>query len=97
VLAQRAASEGPHWMRAMEDHSAPIPEERTSKLGGIIRSLIRRVQSKATLATPPNGRQKKNTLVGHAKWETIYPALKEKDRSSLNTEAKKDSRPLLFF
>ena len=23
VLAQRAASEGPHWMRAGEDHSRP--------------------------------------------------------------------------
>jgi hypothetical protein len=34
VLAQRAASEGPRWTRAVEDQSAPIPRERTSKLGG---------------------------------------------------------------
>ena len=31
VLAQRAASEGPRWTRAVEDQSAPIPEERTHK------------------------------------------------------------------
>ena len=36
MLAQRAASEGPRWMRAVEDQSAPIPEEITSELGGII-------------------------------------------------------------
>ena len=34
MLAQRAASEGPRWTRAVEDHSAPIPEETTSELGG---------------------------------------------------------------
>src|SRR5262245_23177299 len=28
--------ERPRWTHAVEDHSAPIPEERTSKLGGII-------------------------------------------------------------
>jgi len=33
LLAQRAASEGPRWTRAVEDRSAPIPGERTSKLG----------------------------------------------------------------
>jgi len=47
VLAQRAASEGPRWTRAVEDQSAPIPEEITSKLGGIICNLVRRPQSKA--------------------------------------------------
>ena len=36
MLAQRAASEGARWTRAVEDQSAPIPEEITSKLGGII-------------------------------------------------------------
>jgi len=36
VLAQRAASEGPRWTRAMEDPSAPIPEEISGKLGWII-------------------------------------------------------------
>jgi hypothetical protein len=36
VLAQRAAWEGPRWTRAVEDHSAPIPEEIASELGGII-------------------------------------------------------------
>ena len=44
VLAQRAASEGPRWTRAVEDQSAPIPEETTSELGGIIRNLARRPQ-----------------------------------------------------
>jgi hypothetical protein len=34
VLAQRAASEGPRWTRAVEDQSAPIPEERVRELGG---------------------------------------------------------------
>ena len=33
VLAQRAASEGPRWTRAVEDQSAPIPEELTGELG----------------------------------------------------------------
>ena len=36
VLAQRAASEGPRWTRAVEDQSAPILEEITSELGGSI-------------------------------------------------------------
>jgi len=31
--------------RAMEDQSAPIPEEITSELGGIICNLVRRPQS----------------------------------------------------
>jgi hypothetical protein len=35
LLAQRAASEGPRWTRAVEDQSAPIPEEISSELGGI--------------------------------------------------------------
>ena len=34
VLAQRAASEGPRWTRAVEDQSAPIPEKITSERGG---------------------------------------------------------------
>jgi hypothetical protein len=42
VLVQRAVSEGPRWTRAVEDQSAPIPEEITSELGGIICSLVRR-------------------------------------------------------
>jgi len=37
VLAQRAAWEGPRWTRAVEDQSAPIPEEIASELGRIIR------------------------------------------------------------
>ena len=37
LCSQRAASEGPRWTRAVEDQSAPIPEERTSELGGIIK------------------------------------------------------------
>ena len=36
VFTQRAASEGPRWTRAVEDQSASIPRERTSKLGGSI-------------------------------------------------------------
>ena len=46
VLAQRAASEGPRWTRAVEDQSAPIPEERTSELGrrNIIIVLVRCAQ-----------------------------------------------------
>jgi hypothetical protein len=32
VLAQRAASEGPRWTRAVEDQLAPIPEEKTREL-----------------------------------------------------------------
>ena len=38
MLAQRAACEGPRWTRAVEDRSAPIPEEIASELGGIIRT-----------------------------------------------------------
>ena len=33
MLAQRAASEGPRWTRAVEDQSAPILEERVSEFG----------------------------------------------------------------
>jgi len=35
-------SEGPRSTRAVEDQSAPIPEERTSEPGGIICNLVRR-------------------------------------------------------
>ena len=45
MLAQRAASEGPRWTRAVEDQSAPIPEEATSELGRII-YIVRHVQSR---------------------------------------------------
>ena len=44
VLAQRAASEGPRWTRAVGDQSSPIPEEIPSELGSIIGSLARRPQ-----------------------------------------------------
>jgi len=44
VLAQRAASEGPRWTRAVEDQSAPIPEEVTSKLGRTIKWNEQRAQ-----------------------------------------------------
>ena len=50
VLAQRAASEGPRWTRAVEDQSAPIPEEITSKLGRII-YIVRYTQSRIDQAT----------------------------------------------
>ena len=33
MLAQRAASEGPRWTRAVEDQSAPIPEDIANELG----------------------------------------------------------------
>ena len=35
MLAQRAASEGPRWTRAVEDQSAPILEETMSQPGRI--------------------------------------------------------------
>ena len=41
VLAQRAASEGPRWTRAVEDQAAPIPEEITNELGGNMRGQTR--------------------------------------------------------
>ena len=44
VLAQRAASEGPRWTRAVEDQSASILEEISSELGMIMCSLARRPQ-----------------------------------------------------
>jgi len=34
VLAQRAASEGPRWTRAVETKQAPSQERKMSKLGG---------------------------------------------------------------
>ena len=68
MLAQRAASEGPRWTRAVEDPSAPIPEEVASGLGRMGREapgalfcsqnahdknvLVRCAQLRATLATP---------------------------------------------
>ena len=38
-------------LRAVEDHSAPIPKERTSELGGIIYNLIRRAHLRIDQAT----------------------------------------------
>ena len=37
MLAQRTAWEGPRWTRAVEDQSAPIPEEIMSELEESIR------------------------------------------------------------
>jgi hypothetical protein len=50
LLAERAASEGPRWTRAVEDQSAPIPEEATRELGRII-YIVRRAQSRIDQAT----------------------------------------------
>jgi hypothetical protein len=48
--------EGPRWTRAVEDQSAPIPEEIASELGRIIRtdkSVERSMRAvKDSLATP---------------------------------------------
>jgi len=38
LLAERARSEGARSTRAVEDQSDPIPEERTSELGGMGRT-----------------------------------------------------------
>ena len=35
-------TEDPRWTRAVEDQSAPIPEEVTSELGGSVRGQARR-------------------------------------------------------
>src|SRR6266850_6842717 len=56
MLAQRAVGDSPRWTRAVEDQSGPIPEERTSGLGGIIymnggRSMH---AAKDSPATPPH-------------------------------------------
>ena len=65
MLAQRAASEGPRWTRAVEDQSAPIPPlERTSKLGRnfILGDGARSMRAvvKGSLATPLEGKVGKN-------------------------------------
>jgi hypothetical protein len=51
MLAQRAASEGPRWTRAMEDQSAPIPEEITSELGRIIVAWVLPFRDEAGVGT----------------------------------------------
>jgi hypothetical protein len=51
MLAQRAVEDSPRWTRAVEDHSAPIPEKRTSKLGGSM-YMVRCAQSKANHVCP---------------------------------------------
>ena len=59
LLAQRAASEGPRWTRAVEDQSASIPEEIKSKLGGIYfygESARWTRAGNGNLATPLRGR-----------------------------------------
>jgi hypothetical protein len=43
VLAQRAVADAPRWTRAVEDQSAPIPEEITSELGGSV-NIVRCAQ-----------------------------------------------------
>ena len=65
VLAQRAVEDSPCWTRAVEGHSASIPEEVTSELGGIISSLVQWPQLR--LATPPSmaeWRKGKDTSIG---------------------------------
>ena len=54
MLAQRAASEGPRWTRAVEDQSAPIPKEVTSELGGNM-YIVRCAQTKGTSGHPLSG------------------------------------------
>ena len=54
MLAQRAASEGPRWTRAVEDQSAPTPGDITSELGGSI-YFVRRAQLRIDQATLENG------------------------------------------
>ncbi len=43
--------EGPRWTRAVEDQSAPILREITSKRGGTM-CIVRCAQLRAALATP---------------------------------------------
>src|SRR4029077_9193306 len=40
VLAPRAASEGPRWTRAVEDHSVSIPERKRASVEGTFRSVV---------------------------------------------------------
>ena len=52
-------------LRAVEDQSAPIPGERTSKLGGSIH-ITRCAQSRAASATPLEGDVRGNEKNGRA-------------------------------
>ena len=53
MLAQRAASEGPRWTRAVEDQPALISEEISSELGRSI-YIVGRAQSRIDQATLAN-------------------------------------------
>ena len=57
MLAQRAVADSPRWTRAVEDQSAPIPEEITSKLGETIyiARRARRVNWPIVIGGPGNG------------------------------------------
>ena len=50
VLAQRAVADSPRWTRAVEDQSAPIPEETTSELGWTS-YIVRRAQLRINQTT----------------------------------------------
>jgi hypothetical protein len=53
LLAQRAASEGPRWTRAIEDQSVPIPEEKTSEWStGVSNSLGCRKRGHSAFSKP---------------------------------------------
>ncbi len=61
-------TEGPRWTRAVEDQSAPIPEEITSKLGGIIYMDYGRPMRalKASLAASLGEMRTEKAFVGQA-------------------------------
>ena len=68
-------------LRAVEDQSAPIPEERTSELGGIILmdDGCRMRAVKASLATPLGRCGTEKALVGRAGGRNSLGTLERRD------------------
>ena len=75
VLAQRAASEGPRWTRAVEAQSAPIPEERVGK--------IRRMRREWPGALLARRTRTMKGMEGHPHW-SCAPGTRALRRASFN-------------
>ena len=75
MLAQRAVADSPRWTRAVEDQSAPIPEEKINKLGRTIGRFPRRPQSKTPHVIAHNYHSQilVNTSIS-ARWPLILPS-----------------------
>src|SRR5207244_2317290 len=86
--AQRAASEGPRWTRAVEDQSAPIPKERKSMLG--------RMGWAAWSSSCSRNAHDKNVLVRRAHSRINQATLEKKVRDWEDTRSGENQKALAW-